>query len=219
MAMTKGERAAIARGMTSPTKYSPPGRGMVGRSTRRWKLASQSVSTPLILDTKETHSVFSRLVKGTMSGFKKDPTVGFIKNRLEGIPIIPKYTGGIIKGYAGAIPGARLAGRIGRYAGRPLGKALGMSLRGVGAAAKFSFPIGLAVGALAMVGVGFMKGVNNASREIIAQRQIQDQRYARNITMMSRLGYTVGTSTMNRYNHTIGLSQSLNANRHGRGGY
>jgi len=107
---------------------------------------------------------------------------------------LSKWPGGINKGLEGP---ARLAGRL-----------LGHRRLGI---------LGLAVGAIAMVGVGIMRGVNNASQDIVAQRYIQDQRYARNITMMSRLGYSSGTSQMNNYNHTDGLALSLSSNRHGRG--
>ena len=86
-------------------------------------------------------------------------------------------------------------------------------------AAGISMKAGIAIGGLAMVAVGMMNGANNAAQNIVAQRYIQDQRYSRNITMMSRLGYSSGTNSMNRYNHTAGLSQALSANRHGRGGY
>lgn len=78
---------------------------------------------------------------------------------------------------------------------------------------------GLAVGAVAMIGLGIMKGMYNASQDIVNQRYINDQRYARNITMMSRVGYTLGSSSMNRFQHTAGLAQALSATRHGRGGY
>ena len=77
----------------------------------------------------------------------------------------------------------------------------------------------LAAGGIAMLGIGLMRGAMNAASEVVTQRQIQDQRYARNITMMSRLGYSSGTSQMNRFRHTAGLTQALSANRHGRGGY
>lgn len=82
-----------------------------------------------------------------------------------------------------------------------------------------AFSAGLVLGTVSLLGVALMKGVLNTASQIVAQRHIQDQRYARNITMMSRLGFSYGTSSMNRYGHTIGLSQALSRNRHGRGGY
>lgn len=145
----------------------------------------------------ETTNVFTRAAKGTINYFKKQQKPMFpwiVKPTMAGVNVIKKASSRVGPKIAPMKPFIRKVGRGG----------LGL---------------GLWVGAGAMVALGFMKGVNNASREIVAQRQMQDQRYARNITMMSRLGYTTGTSSMNRYNHTVGLSQALSANRHGRGGY
>ena len=154
------------------------------------KGAAQTVSTA------EAPSVFSRYTKKTMSWFKNDKVARWgYKTFIKPKPFDVTFN--------------KTRKAVGRYIARaPLRRVGRVGMTGL-----------LAVGAAAMVGVGLMKGVLNASTKIVAERQMQDQRYARNITMMSRLGYTSGTSSMNRYNHTVGLSQSLSANRHGRGGY
>lgn len=167
--------------------------------------------------TQETYGFFSRRVQGVMSAFKRDPLTQALSAKLEGKPffktwtekLFPKKAGPILKG------AGRMRYGLSKYAVSPIRK-VG---RAATAAGRVTLPMGLAVGAVAMIGVGMMKGLTNASREIVAERQLQDQRYARNITMMSRLGYNVGTRRMNRYNNTAGLSQALSANRHGRGGY
>jgi hypothetical protein len=146
---------------------------------------------------KEVRSIFSRATRGTLNWFKQSngPTVKYIKTKwmVPQKPFMINDATKLVKAHRNL--------RV---------------VRGVG---RGGLRLGIGVGAIAMIGLGVIKGMGNASREIVAQRQMQDQRYARNITMMSRLGYTTGTSSMNRYNHTVGLSQALSANRHGRGGY
>lgn len=163
-----------------------------------------STSTAALLKAaatqKETFSPFSTksLAKKAVRWIKDDPVRQRISKWMFKAPTYEKsnkIASKMIKDHNSVI----------RRVGRPLIN------KGLGA--------GLLIGAVAMVGIGIMKGAMNASTQIVAQRQMQDQRFARNITMMSRLGYTTGTSSMNRYGHTIGLSQALSRNRHGRGGY
>jgi hypothetical protein len=149
---------------------------------------------------KEMFSPFttSSLAKKTVNWIKNDP----VRNRLAATMFKPKSADKVLQTSAKMI---RNHNSVIRKIGRPI------LSKGLGA--------GLVLGAVAMFGVGMMKGAMNASTQIVAQRQMQDQRFARNITMMSRLGYTSGTSSMNKYSHTTGLSQALSRNRHGRGGY
>lgn len=152
-------------------------------------------------------SVFNRVSKWTANAFKNDRLLNTIKGKLESrrLDAFPNH----IKKANKIIEKTKWA-RIEKRIKTPRAPSF-KGLLGYGA--------GLAIGSLAMLSVGIMKGALNTSAEIVAQRQMQDQRYARNITMMSRLGYTTGTSSMNKYNHTVGLSQALSRNRHGRGAY
>lgn len=147
------------------------------------------------LRSKPMDGIFTRGAKFTMNAFHKSPTVKFIKNRFK-----PK------------VFNEATVNKFVKSAKSPLR----MITRTVG---RGTMGLGIGLGVTAMLSVGLMKGMVNSSQQIVAERQMQDQRYARNITMMSRLGYTTGTSSMNKYNHTTGLSLALSSNRHGRGGY
>lgn len=149
---------------------------------------------------KTPMTTFSKLTRNTMSAFKKDPLVKL------GTKLLGRQPRPLMERATKVISGETRLRKVTRSVPFKTFRKLGM----FGA---------LTTGAVAMLGIGLMKGVSNASQAIIAERQIQDQRYARNITMMSRLGYTTGTNRLDRYNHTVGLSQALSANRHGRGAY
>lgn len=73
---------------------------------------------------------------------------------------------------------------------------------------------GIALGAVAMVGVSMMKGAMNASREIVYDRYMQNAAMNKNVLDSSRLPR--GISRMDKYNSTMGLSNSLSKTRHGR---
>lgn len=82
---------------------------------------------------------------------------------------------------------------------------------------KFGGAVGLAVGALAMLSVGVMRGANNTGKEMVFERYMEDQRYSRSMLMNSRVGLASGTGRMQRYGSTEGLAGALHKNRHGRG--
>lgn len=173
-------------------------------------------SMPMGPNLRETQSVFSRMVKGVSSAWKDGSRVSrFIKNKFE------RKDPFLNAKRFNKLTTAKVTKKMNKMATAARRRtASRLTLPRAGGFTRFGgYALGLAVGAVAMVGVGMMKGAQSASTELVAQRQMQDQRYARNITMMSRLGYTTGTSSMNKYNHTMGLSQALSANRHGRGGY
>lgn len=73
----------------------------------------------------------------------------------------------------------------------------------------------LSVGAIGMMAVGIMHGMNNAAKDIMLERYMQDQRYSRNILLQSRVGLSMGSNQMNRMGSTMGLSNSLSKTRHG----
>ena len=71
------------------------------------------------------------------------------------------------------------------------------------------------LGATAMFGIGMMKGAMNQSRDIVYERYMQDQAVGKNMLNNTRLGLSAGTSRMQTYGHTTGLSNSLSRTRHG----
>jgi hypothetical protein len=71
------------------------------------------------------------------------------------------------------------------------------------------------LGATAMFGIGMMKGAMNQSRDIVYERYMQDQAIGKNMLNNTRLGVSAGTSRMQTYGHTTGLSNSLSRTRHG----
>ena len=73
----------------------------------------------------------------------------------------------------------------------------------------------LGVGAVGMMSVGIMNGINNASKDIVLERYMSDQRFARDILLQSRVGLSMGTNKMNRLGSTTGLSNALSKTRHG----
>lgn len=75
---------------------------------------------------------------------------------------------------------------------------------------------GLALGVVAMAGIGIMKGAMNESRNIVYERYMQDMTYSRSMVGQSRVGLAHGTHNMLNNNGTQGLSNSLSATRHGR---
>lgn len=75
----------------------------------------------------------------------------------------------------------------------------------------------LAVGGAAMVGIGMMRGALDASKDVVMERYLQDQRYSRNMLMNSRVGYSMGSQSMNRHGNLNGLALALHTGRHGRG--
>ena len=73
----------------------------------------------------------------------------------------------------------------------------------------------LTVGAVGMLSIGIMNGINNGSKDIVLERYLQDQRFSRDILMQSRVGTSMGTSRMNQMGSTVGLSNALSRTRHG----
>jgi len=73
----------------------------------------------------------------------------------------------------------------------------------------------LGVGAVGMLSIGIMNGINNASKDIVLERYMADQRFSRDILLQSRVGLSMGTNQMNRMGSTIGLSNALSRTRHG----
>lgn len=102
----------------------------------------------------------------------------------------------------------KLPSPVRQYAGRVAGT--------IGAASKGVVGLGvLGVGATAMMGLGIMNGMNNAAKDILLERYMQDQRYSRNMLLQSRVGLAMGTNSMNRMSSTMGLTNSLSRTRHG----
>lgn len=177
-------------------------------------------------------SPFTRGSRATLNYFKNDRSLAGVKAVGKGLGAagrgVGRYTSMGWGKTGAALTKKAMATSTGRIAAKGARSGLNVTRRiasnniakGIGSTvAKSGMLGGIALGAVAMIGVGIMKGAANASREIVAERAVQDQRYARNITMMSRLGYTSGTNRLQRYGHTVGLSQALAANRHGRGAY
>ena len=75
---------------------------------------------------------------------------------------------------------------------------------------------GLAVGAIAMMGIGMMRGAMDQSRNIVHERYLQDMTYSRSMINQSRVGLAHGTSQMLNRGGTQGLSNALSRTRHGR---
>lgn len=156
------------------------------------------------------NSPFAKTLNAARSAFRNDSVIKDFRNRLSNKP---SFIGKVESIGKGAIKRtAAMQKAISRRTPRWVKPATKRLMSG-------GIYGGLALGAIAMVGIGIMRGAMNQATEVVNQRYIEDQRFARNITMMSRLGYSSGTSSMNRFNHTAGLSQALSANRHGRGGY
>lgn len=85
----------------------------------------------------------------------------------------------------------------------------------MGAAKTAGYGSLLTVGAAGMLTVGVMNGINNASKDIVLERYLADQRFARDMLLQSRVGLSMGTNQMNRFGSTMGLSNSLSRTRHG----
>ena len=152
---------------------------------------------------------FERIRTATRIAVRRDPVANHVRRMMTGKA--PRTTAVLTSPFRG---GAKLTG----VAGRGLQKLTRMTPKFVRSAGKLGIAGGLVLGGIAMVGFGMMRGAARAASDVVTRRKIQDQRFARNITMMSRLGYTSGTSSMDRFGHTVGLTQALSANRHGRGG-
>jgi predicted ribonuclease toxin of YeeF-YezG toxin-antitoxin module len=90
-----------------------------------------------------------------------------------------------------------------------LGKKMGSYMGAAGLAGVIS------VGAVGMMSVGIMNGMNNAAKDIVLQRYMTDQRFARDILLQSRVGMSMGSNRMNQSGSTIGLSNALSRTRHG----
>ncbi len=104
-------------------------------------------------------------------------------------------------------------GAIGKFAAYTAPKAAARTIVGAGRAIG---PVGLlSVGAVAMIGVGIMRGMNNAAKDYVLERYMADQRFARDILLQSRVGVSMGTNKMNRMGSTMGLSNALSRTRHG----
>jgi hypothetical protein len=74
---------------------------------------------------------------------------------------------------------------------------------------------GMIVGAVAMLGVSMLKGALNQSREIVYERYMQDAAVSKNMLNNTRLGLASGTSRMQNYGSTMGLSNAMSRTRHG----
>lgn len=109
---------------------------------------------------------------------------------------------GISKVTAGAIRGSYKAGR-GVY------KSISM----LPAPVKMG---GLALGAVAMIGVGIMRGALNESKNIVFERYMQDMTYSRSMASQSRVGLAHTTHNMLNNGGIHGLSNALSTTRHGR---
>lgn len=77
------------------------------------------------------------------------------------------------------------------------------------------FKPAFALGAVAMLGIGFMNGAMSSAREAVYDRYMQDTRYSRNMLHNTRIGVSTGTSRMLNRDGTQGLSLALSKNRHG----
>jgi len=73
-----------------------------------------------------------------------------------------------------------------------------------------------AVGAVAMLGVSMLKGGMNESNDIVYERYMQDAAISKNMLNNTRLGLAAGTSRMQNYGSTMGLSNAMSRTRHGR---
>lgn len=104
--------------------------------------------------------------------------------------------------------------------GKTLGSSLlGLAKKGVHAYRKTPRLLkggGLAAGAVAMLGIGILKGAFNESNEIAYERYMEDMYTTKDILNTSRLGLASGTSRMQNYGSTMGLSNALSRTRHGR---
>lgn len=112
--------------------------------------------------------------------------------------------------YASTSKIGRTVKKASNFSGKAMGKVFNPKVRGILGVG------GLLTAGAAMVGVGLMRGAINGAQDIVAERYMQDQRFARNIVMNTRVGRAASNARSNRYGHLDGLSQALSAGRHGR---
>lgn len=74
----------------------------------------------------------------------------------------------------------------------------------------------IGVGALAMTSVGIMRGINDASRDIMFDRYLRDTRFSRNTMHNTRIGRSSGMNSMLNYGGINGLATAMHRTRHGR---
>lgn len=113
--------------------------------------------------------------------------------------------------------------KVGRAAGKAMGwlgrRGVGLGKLGVKAyrATPKTFKVGGAiVGAAAMLGISMLKGAMDQSQEIVYERYMQDAATSKNMLNNTRLGLASGTSRMQNYGSTMGLTNALSRTRHGR---
>jgi hypothetical protein len=158
------------------------------------------------------------------SNIKNDLSVRVTRATGAGIAKGSKWVGGKIligANMVGSTPAAKKLGQgvraVARHkATRWTGKAtLWAGGRSFAVGKALAMPSLITVGAVGMLGVSVMNGANNAAKDIIFERYMADQRFARDMLLQSRLGTAIGTARMNKYGSTVGLSNSLSRTRHG----
>lgn len=75
----------------------------------------------------------------------------------------------------------------------------------------------ITLGAVSMMGIGIMRGMNNTAMDISYDRYLRDTRFSRNVMNNTRVGRSHGMSGMLNNGSTTGLSLAMSSNRHGRG--
>ena len=73
----------------------------------------------------------------------------------------------------------------------------------------------LALGAVGMFNISFMKGANTAQKLGGFERYMQDMTSSKTILNLARVGLASGTSRMQNMGYTHGLSNALSRTRHG----
>lgn len=75
----------------------------------------------------------------------------------------------------------------------------------------------LAIGSIAMMGLGFMRGMNNQAKDIMYDRYMKDTRYSRSMAANTMVGQASNRNSMlNRMGSDGSLGLSLSKSRHGR---
>lgn len=125
------------------------------------------------------------------------------------------------RGFQAAKVSVKMGVSASKWTGRKLGSVGASTAKRVGRLAtkvgkRVSTPGVFLLGATAMFGINFMKGGMNETRDIVAERYMQDYTYSKSMLHNSRVGLASGTNSMLNNGGTQGLSLALSKTRHGR---
>ena len=197
-------------------------------------LSRRPVSQSKALTIYEPPPTQDQVRLAAQSRIKKDPTArGVARKMFKDIKKYNRNIGATAKTIGTSI-GSKItpiinsrAGKVAARGGKLLGKIVkGATWSGPKKLRNFTKALPTAIkrtglfgtvllGATAMLGLGMMKGAMNQSRDIVYERYMQDQAVGKNMLNNTRLGVSAGTSRMQSYGHTTGLSNSLSRTRHG----